>query len=224
MTRLLARKDAHTNACTHRQPTSFPCRRRWATKCQLNLRSWNTKLICVMSTTGPCLMLTLYTPIPGVLGSNFGWYTVCPLWHFSWYSSYPPHKLQDNSMTVSFQILSNSFITLPFHVKTLWSSFVKQLKENGPVGGVGGKSSWAPFLRETWVCSVKNVFAYTFDVSHRLQCLDVTANYSGRGFVSVIALIKVRGEVGGIHSPYTLASLNGHQWLSSASGASELGL
>jgi hypothetical protein len=39
---------------------------------------------------------------------------------------------------------------------------------------------------------MKNVFAYTFDVSPRLQCLDVTANYSGRGFVSVIALIHLR--------------------------------
>lgn len=61
------------------------------------------------------------------------------------------------------------------------------------------------------MCSVKNVFAYTSDVSPRLQCLDVTANYSGRGFVSVIALIKVRGGGGGISSPYTLANLNGHQ-------------
>jgi hypothetical protein len=61
------------------------------------------------------------------------------------------------------------------------------------------------------VCSVKNVFAYTFDVSPRQQCRDVSANYSGRGFVSVIALIKVRGEGGGINCPYTLANLNGHQ-------------
>lgn len=48
---------------------------------------------------------------------------------------------------------------------------------------------------------MRNVFAYTFGTSPRLRSpprriFDVTANYSGRAFVSVIALIKVRGEEG----------------------------
>lgn len=169
-------------------------------------------------------MVTLYTRNPGLLGSNFGWYSGCP--HFSWCYSFP----HINSSIVA-QLFHDCFLLDPFQFiyhptiswYTLWYSFVKWIKENGALVRVGGKSSWAPFLRETWVCSVKNVFAYTSDVSPRLQRLDVTANYSGRGFVSVIALIKVGG--GGINSPYTLANLNGHQWLSSSGfGASELGI
>jgi hypothetical protein len=73
------------------------------------------------------------------------------LYHCSLITTLPlPHNSNTSLLftTVSFQILSNLCTTLPF-LGALWSSFVKQLKENGSAVGVGGKSSWASFLKET---------------------------------------------------------------------------